>query len=101
MVRHEDKRTAANFFQHTLMAHFLTKCLLKSDYFGDNPKQEDIFKIEALALRSLQFSQFNAHEVAELHKSQKDGSEKTLFIGGALYPNLALFNHSCDPSVVR
>ncbi|XP_037806669.1 SET and MYND domain-containing protein 4 [Lucilia sericata] len=101
LLRHEDTRTASNFFQHTLMARFLTKCLLKSNYFGDNAKTEDIVKIEALVLRSLQFLQFNTHEVAELHKSQRDGSEKTLFIGGALYPNLALFNHSCDPGVVR
>lgn len=101
MVRHEDTRSASNFFQHTLMARFLTKCLVKANYFGENANAEDISKIESLILRSLQFLQFNTHEVAELHKSQKDGNEKTLFIGGALYPNLALFNHSCDPGVVR
>lgn len=83
------------------MARFLTKCLLTSNYFGANPKLENIVKIEALALRSLQFLQFNTHEVAELHKSQVDGSEKTKFIGGAIYPTLAMFNHSCDPGVVR
>ncbi|XP_061397445.1 SET and MYND domain-containing protein 4 [Musca vetustissima] len=101
LVRHEDERTASNFFQHALMARFLTKCLKAVEYFGENPKAEDILKIESIALRNLQFLQFNTHEVAELHKSQTDGSEKTAFIGGALYPTLALFNHSCDPSVVR
>ena len=83
------------------MARFLSKCLLKANYFGENATNDDVLKIEALILRSLQFLQFNTHEVAELHKSQRDNSEKTLFIGGALYPNLALFNHSCDPGVVR
>ena len=101
LVRHEDTRSASNFFQHTLMARFLSKCLLKANYFGENANNDDVIKIEALILRSLQFLQFNTHEVAELHKSQRDNSEKTLFIGGALYPNLALFNHSCDPGVVR
>ncbi|XP_075166218.1 SET and MYND domain containing, class 4, member 3 isoform X1 [Haematobia irritans] len=101
LVRHEEDRSASNFFQHGLMARFLTKCLIAANYFGENPKKENIERIEALALRNLQFLQFNTHEVAELHKSQTDGSEKTQFIGGALYPTLALFNHSCDPSVVR
>lgn len=101
LVRHESERSASNFFQHGLMARFLTKCLSAVNYFGDSPKPDDILKIEAIALRNLQFLQFNTHEVAELHKSQTDGSEKTQFIGGALYPTLAMFNHSCDPSVVR
>ena len=26
---------------------------------------------------------------------------KSAFIGAAVYPTLALFNHSCDPSIVR
>ncbi|KAM7345838.1 SET and MYND domain containing, class 4, member 3 [Cochliomyia hominivorax] len=101
LVRHEESRTASNFFQHTLMARFLVKCLEKSNYFGENPKADDILKIQSLLLRSLEFLQFNTHEVAELHKAEKDGDQKTLFIGGALYPNVALFNHSCDPGVVR
>uniref|UniRef100_A0A1A9UIY6 MYND-type domain-containing protein n=1 Tax=Glossina austeni TaxID=7395 RepID=A0A1A9UIY6_GLOAU len=101
LVRHESTRTASNWFQHALMARFLSKCLQESSYMDKQCRSEDFAMITSLLLRTLQFLQFNTHEVAELHKSEKDGSERTAFIGGALYPTLALFNHSCDPGVVR
>ncbi|XP_037955909.1 SET and MYND domain-containing protein 4-like [Teleopsis dalmanni] len=101
LVRHEDTRTSSNFFQHALMARFLTKCLQESGYFEEKASQRNILDISGLLLYTLQLLQYNTHEVAELHKYQSDGNEKTIFIGGALYPNLALFNHSCDPGIVR
>jgi hypothetical protein len=33
-------------------------------------------------------------------KTSAEGA-KSAFIGAAVYPTLALFNHSCDPSIVR
>ncbi|XP_053964507.1 SET and MYND domain-containing protein 4 [Anastrepha ludens] len=101
LERHEKTRLPSNFFQHTLMARFLTKCLAEAGYFGATPKAEDLNTIGGIILRTLQFIQFNTHEVAELHAKKADGNEKTVFIGGGLYPTLALFNHSCDPGVVR
>ncbi|XP_011192734.2 SET and MYND domain-containing protein 4 [Zeugodacus cucurbitae] len=101
LERHEKSRPASNIFQHTLMARFLTKCLAEAGYFGETPKAEDLNIIGGIMLRNLQFIQFNTHEVAELHAKKSDGNEKTVFIGGGLYPTLALFNHSCDPGVVR
>ncbi|BFG06135.1 SET and MYND domain-containing protein 4 [Drosophila madeirensis] len=101
LERHQGKRQASNFFQHVLMARFLTKCLQSSGYFGAEPQPEQVRAICSLMLRSLQFIQFNTHEVAELHKYSSTGREKSIFIGGAIYPTLALFNHSCDPGVVR
>uniref|UniRef100_A0A1A9WP51 SET domain-containing protein n=1 Tax=Glossina brevipalpis TaxID=37001 RepID=A0A1A9WP51_9MUSC len=101
LVRHETTRTASNWFQHALMARFLSKCLQESGYIDSQYQSEDVLLITSLLLRTLQFLQYNTHEVAELHKSQKNGNESTVFIGGALYPTLALFNHSCDPGVVR
>jgi hypothetical protein len=35
-----------------------------------------------------------------LAHNREEGS-KSVFIGGAVYPTLAMFNHSCDPSIVR
>lgn len=55
--------------------------------------------IGGLILRHLQALQFNSHEVAEL--VIMDGNKKSVFIGGAVYPTLALFNHSCNPGIVR
>lgn len=53
-------------------------------------------------LHNLQFLQFNAHEVSELD-IKDDGIDKatSLFLGGAIYPTLSLFNHSCNPAIVR
>ncbi|KAH8415808.1 hypothetical protein KR222_001194 [Zaprionus bogoriensis] len=104
LERHQGERPAANYFQYVLMARFLARCLQATGYFGDcamEPEPEQLRVITGLLLRSLQFIQFNTHEVAELHKFAAQGSEKSIFIGGAIYPTLALFNHSCDPGVVR
>ena len=33
-------------------------------------------------------------------RNREEGS-KSVYIGAACYPTLALFNHSCDPSIIR
>ena len=33
-------------------------------------------------------------------RNTEEGS-KSVFIGAAVYPTLAMCNHSCDPSIVR
>ncbi len=33
-------------------------------------------------------------------KNREEGAESN-FIGAGIYPTLAMFNHSCDPSIVR
>ncbi|KAH8299554.1 hypothetical protein KR044_002756 [Drosophila immigrans] len=101
LERHQKERQPSNFFQYVLMARFLTRCLQSAGYFGIDPQPEQVKAISSLVLRSLQFIQFNTHEVAELHKFSSERREKSIFIGGAIYPTLALFNHSCDPGVVR
>ncbi|XP_037034883.1 SET and MYND domain-containing protein 4 [Bradysia coprophila] len=100
LVRHETMRSEANFMQYTVMAYFLTLCLKISSFF-DGFEAEFNF-IGGLVLRNLQFLQFNTHEVYELVESETDKkSSKTVFIGGGIYPTLALFNHSCNPDIVR
>ncbi|XP_030386848.1 SET and MYND domain-containing protein DDB_G0284059 [Scaptodrosophila lebanonensis] len=101
LERHQDKRSPSNFFQHVLMARFLSRCLQEAGYFGSEPQHDQVLSITALLLRCSQFIQFNTHEVAELHKYNGGANERSVFIGGAIYPTLALFNHSCDPGVVR
>ena len=56
-----------------------------------------------LLLRHLQILQFNAHEVSELQieEGSKINSGNSVFLGGGLFPTLAMFNHSCDPGIVR
>lgn len=52
-------------------------------------------------MHNLQFLQYNAHEISELQRENERDIGKSTFIGGGLYPTLALFNHSCEPGVTR
>lgn len=54
-------------------------------------------KFAVLLLRYLKCLQFNTHETAgwDRNKGNSEG------VGGGLFPTLALFNHSCNPSIVR
>ncbi|GAB0087382.1 SET domain-containing protein [Sergentomyia squamirostris] len=96
-----EKRSSNEIFQHTVMAQFLTQCLEAGGFFTS---QGDVKNdMGAILLRTLQILQFNTHEVFELQvgKTPKSPDRKTIFIGGALYPTVSLFNHSCEPGVVR
>lgn len=61
----------------------------------------DEIYIGGLILHNLQFLQFNAHEVSELEIKDDINKSASLFLGGAIYPTLSLFNHSCNPAIVR
>ncbi|KAK6641598.1 hypothetical protein RUM44_013313 [Polyplax serrata] len=108
LIRHQDRRLPLDFFERSCMAIFLTHCLKEAGYFGqENAKSdlsdEEIF-IGSLLLRHLQILQFNAHEISEiaLTKDNKIVDDfPSIFIGGGLYPTLALFNHSCEPGIIR
>lgn len=99
LVTHEDLRTDEEMFQRSLMAKFLLDCLVMKGYLG---KRTDLrYYIGNLILHNIQVLQFNAHEIFELQKDENDNIGRTEFIGGAIFPVLALFNHSCDPATVR
>ncbi|KAK9499021.1 hypothetical protein O3M35_003540 [Rhynocoris fuscipes] len=105
LVRHEQKRTVADLMHRAYMALFLLSCLKQTDYFANlaNKDLEDAeVLIGGLFMRFLQILQFNAHEISELDIKSSDLKDwKSIFIGGGLYPTLALFNHSCEPGIVR
>lgn len=126
LVSHEDKRTKQDFLHRTQMAVFLLKLLDLSGYFDGEPRKtsvnvtelntmaidekykDDVELIGGLILKNLQILKFNAHEVFELQCSKpKVGQNiikhegKSVFLAGAVFPTLALFNHSCEPGVVR
>lgn len=94
---------------YACMAVFLLRLLKQSDYFerktSDEALQDDEAFIGGLLLRHLQSLQFNAHEISELVNTTSVASQentyKSEYIGGGVYPTVALFNHSCDPSIIR
>lgn len=101
MVRHEGERQPSTFLQYSIMANFLSYCLRAGRFFNaTNDETIDNYNfIGGLLLHNLQFLQYNTHEVYELRRIK--GQPKTVFIGAGIYPTLARFNHSCNPSIVR
>ncbi|XP_076278522.1 protein-lysine N-methyltransferase SMYD4 isoform X2 [Lasioglossum baleicum] len=116
LVMHESKRTARDFFERSLMAAFLLKCLQTAGFFGisSEPDRETErnrstvptgpeIAVAALLLKHLQLLQFNAHEVFETRpgKEHQFRGSKPVYIGVAIYPTVARFNHDCYPAVTR
>lgn len=108
LVTHEKRRTAKDFFERSLMAAFLFKCLQKVGFF-DNPSSNEEtpndreIAVASLLLKHLQLLQFNAHEVFEtrLGMEHRFRGSKPIYIGVAIYPTVARFNHDCYPAVTR
>lgn len=108
MCRHENKRTHFDFFQRSVMAIILLKYLQRTKFFPTEPNRQltdaELY-VGQLLLHNLQVTQFNAHEIAELqfHADFPGDLEraKSAFIGGGVFPTLALLNHSCEPGIVR
>ena len=106
LVTHSQNRSYLQYFQYTNIAVLLLCYLKKSNYFQIDANYECIDDDETfigeLLLKNLQILQFNAHEIFELYTVDNDNFHgESVFIGGGLYPTLSLFNHSCDPGIVR
>ena len=80
---------------------YLLTLLYQCYFAGDLTEQEQW--IGSLLLKQIQLLQFNAHEVSYLQMMRPDSIEtaKSVFLGAAVYPTVALFNHSCEPGIVR
>ncbi|CAG5104236.1 Similar to Smyd4: SET and MYND domain-containing protein 4 (Mus musculus) [Cotesia congregata] len=106
LVTLDSKRTNLDFFERTLMAIFLVKCLQRVEFLEntsqDSPTGNEV-AVAALLLRNLQLLQFNAHEIFETRVSNEHRfrGSKTVYLGVAIYPGVARFNHDCYPAVTR
>ncbi|KAG7209348.1 hypothetical protein KM043_015449 [Ampulex compressa] len=113
LVTHEDRRSTEDIFHRAYIASWLLRLLKTGDYIpecsrtpdlpGQSLSDDELF-IGELLLHNLQLLQFNPHEISELTKPGSDKTlsrSKSIFIGGGVYPTVAMFNHSCNPSVVR
>ncbi|XP_011643185.1 SET and MYND domain-containing protein 4-like isoform X1 [Pogonomyrmex barbatus] len=108
LVTHADGRTSKDFLERSLMAAFLLKCLQRVGFFAcptpddEVPGAEEII-VAALLLRNLQLLQFNAHEFFETRASpgHRFRGSRPVYLGVAIYPTVARFNHDCYPAVTR
>ncbi|XP_035734855.1 SET and MYND domain-containing protein 4-like [Vespa mandarinia] len=113
LVTHEDERSNEDIFHRAYIAAWLLRLMKTTTYLSDKDKTPDsaesnLSKAELLVaellLHHLQLLQFNSHEISELTRPTKDTTlarAKSIFIGGGVYPTVALLNHSCNPGVVR
>ena len=102
LVTHSQHRAVKVLFQRSVMAVFLTQCLQRCGYFGENERDVAcVAYIAGLILSYLQLLPCNAHEITELQLDRNDvAMSATAEIGAGVYSTLSLFNHSCDPAVV-
>ncbi|GAB1604987.1 SET and MYND domain-containing protein 4-like [Argonauta hians] len=103
LVNHTEDRTFSDLFRRTLAAVYLLKCLERTKFF---PKVDECIDghllVGAHILRQLKMLPCNAHEITELRINPKEPlKSSSADIGSAIYATLSLFNHSCDPNVVR
>ncbi|XP_076627679.1 protein-lysine N-methyltransferase SMYD4 [Colletes latitarsis] len=113
LITHEDERTTEDLIHRTYVASWLLRLLKRGSYFPEGVKTEDTAEtklsegelfIGGLILQSLMLLQFNAHEISELTTPRGKkalANAKSIFIGGGLYSTVSLFNHSCNPGIIR
>ena len=106
LVTHSQDRAVHDLFRRSVMAVFLTRCLQRCGYFDENKTtgdpEVDVTYIGGLILSHLQLLPCNAHEISELQLDRNAvATSVSVEIGAGIYSTLSLFNHSCDPAVVR
>lgn len=99
LLMHETEFSREKLFEFMLMAKFQLECLKTGGYLANNNEYDSFFG--SLLYRNILILHFNAHEIFELQKDNDKDLGKTVCIAAAIYPFLAQFNHSCDPTTVR
>lgn len=99
LLTHESEFSKEKLFEFMLMAKFQLECLKIGGYLKSISDCDNFFA--SLLYQNILILHFNAHEIFELQKDNDSDPGKTVCIGAAIYPFLAQFNHSCDPTTVR
>ena len=107
LATNTDKRTFEDTLKKTAEAIFMSKCLKFNGFYGDttnfSPEQQraEIF-VSSLILRHLQIAATNGLEMAECILKNNDITKFDIIpIGGAIFPTMSFFNHSCYPNAMR
>ena len=108
LATNTDKRTFEDLFKKTAEAVFMARCLKFNGFFGDGEddnsaetRKAEIF-ISSLLLRHLQIASTNGLEMAECLLKNNDVTKFDIIpVGGAIFPTMSFFNHSCYPNALR
>lgn len=100
---HEQERSNKDLFWRTVAAVVLAGMCDLSLWAGKG--SEDAATLPVLAtciLHHMDIFPCNAHEISEILYDDGEPCKSALVeIGAGIYETLSMFNHSCDPSVVR
>lgn len=107
LVSHNNRRTLATSFWLIISGVFHLRTLQAMGYFGvkkikpSGSLTDDERYVGGLLVNFLEIMQFNTHGVTEtvLDRPGSSSGYKGVNLGCAIYPTLALFNHSCDHNI--
>ena len=107
LVGLDSERSVEDQFNRAMMSLCLLKILKATNYFPqksdpDTFTSDEIF-IGSLFMRHMNVLQFNAHEIYEFYRGDKNNLKpnKSSLIGVGVYPQSSYFNHSCHPGTSR
>ena len=108
LATNTEKRNFEDLMKKTAEAIFMAKCLKFNGFFGDGEtdSSEETRKAEgfisSLLLRHLQIASTNGLEMAECLLKNNDVTKFDIIpVGGAIFPTMSFFNHSCYPNALR
>ena len=108
LATNTEKRNFEDLMKKTAEAIFMAKCLKFNSFFGDGETDtsEETRKAEgfisSLLLRHLQIASTNGLEMAECLLKNNDVTKFDIIaVGGAIFPTMSFFNHSCYPNALR
>ena len=99
-----NKRTVDDLFQRSIQACVLGLSLINNTSFCQSAYDNLNYQIYicSLILSHLQSLPCNAHEISEfIYHRREPLTSSCLEIGAGIYATLSLFNHSCNPNVIR
>ncbi len=119
LATNADKRPFEDLIKKTAIAIFMAKCLKFNGFFGHldtkdgreratatsaaaaDTRRAEIF-VSSLLLRHLQIAATNGLEMAECLLKNGDVTKFDIIpVGGAIFPTMSFFNHSCYPNSLR
>ncbi|CAF3364631.1 unnamed protein product [Rotaria sp. Silwood1] len=98
------KRTVDDLFQRSIQACIIGLSLINNTSFSRQAFENLDYQIYicSLLLSHLQSLPCNAHEISEfIYHRLSPLSSSCIEIGAGIYATLSLFNHSCNPNVIR
>ena len=103
LVSHEV--STEDLLMRTLVSVFLMKCLKMTEFYGRTvTSHEEDLAVSQVIYKILSSCPANTHEIHYLKTPSLDRwspMASLQALGAGLYPTAALFNHSCDPNIVR